>query len=155
DRTEENEEEERGNSKNHPDSPTPPNPSISSVTEKVLKINSLFESLRLVPPSPNPKLVYTKKEDGDVIFIEIMPKEDNFYKEEPKPGVQEVEYFIIFPIRSELAYHKYLMCGPIPSIFLRNPIILKGCSSNLKIPCNIGHVHVEKAYIDLNSPLIS
>ncbi|GKB44992.1 hypothetical protein Tco_0889934 [Tanacetum coccineum] len=25
--------------------------------------------------------------------------------------------------------------------------------SNLKIPCNIGHVHVDKAYIDLNSPL--
>ncbi|GJY08394.1 hypothetical protein Tco_0375448 [Tanacetum coccineum] len=45
------------------------------------------------------------------------------------------------------------MCGPIPSIFLRNPIITKGCPSKLKIPCNIGHVHVEKAYIDLNSPL--
>ncbi|GJY87053.1 hypothetical protein Tco_0501681 [Tanacetum coccineum] len=30
---------------------------------------------------------------------------------------------------------------------------MEGCSSNLKIPCNIGHVHVKKAYIDLNSPL--
>ncbi|GJR72316.1 retrotransposon ORF1 [Tanacetum coccineum] len=65
----------------------------------------------------------------------------------------EVEYFYTFPTRSELAYHKYLMCGPIPSIFLRNPIITEGCPSNFKIPCNIGHVHVEKAYIDLNSPL--
>ncbi|GJU20444.1 retrotransposon ORF1 [Tanacetum coccineum] len=45
------------------------------------------------------------------------------------------------------------MCGPIPSIFLRNPIIIEGCPSNLKIPCNIGHVHIEKAYIDPNSPL--
>ncbi|GJZ27053.1 hypothetical protein Tco_0571306 [Tanacetum coccineum] len=45
------------------------------------------------------------------------------------------------------------MCGPIPSIFLRNPIITEGCLSNLKIPCNMGHVHVEKAYIDPNSPL--
>ncbi|GKC18598.1 hypothetical protein Tco_1020748 [Tanacetum coccineum] len=45
------------------------------------------------------------------------------------------------------------MCGPIPLIFLRNPIIIEGCPSNLKIPCNIGHVHMEKAYIDLNSPL--
>ncbi|GKE14840.1 hypothetical protein Tco_1422417 [Tanacetum coccineum] len=45
------------------------------------------------------------------------------------------------------------MCGPIPSLFLRNPIITEGCPSNLKIPCNIQHVHVEKAYIDLNSPL--
>ncbi|GKA62995.1 hypothetical protein Tco_0762514 [Tanacetum coccineum] len=30
---------------------------------------------------------------------------------------------------------------------------MEGCPSNLKIPCNIGHVHVEKAYIYLNSPL--
>ncbi|GJQ98440.1 hypothetical protein Tco_0009579 [Tanacetum coccineum] len=29
----------------------------------------------------------------------------------------------------------------------------RGSLSNLKIPCNIGHVHVEKAYIDLNSPI--
>ncbi|GJR46833.1 retrotransposon ORF1 [Tanacetum coccineum] len=28
-----------------------------------------------------------------------------------------------------------------------------GCPSNLKIPCNIGHVHVEKAYVDLTSSL--
>ncbi|GJT01616.1 hypothetical protein Tco_0822785 [Tanacetum coccineum] len=45
------------------------------------------------------------------------------------------------------------MSGPIPSIFLRNPIITEGCPYNLKIQCNIGHVHIEKAYIDLNSPL--
>ncbi|GKC96246.1 retrotransposon ORF1 [Tanacetum coccineum] len=45
------------------------------------------------------------------------------------------------------------MSGPIPSIFLRNPIITEGCPYNLKIPCNIGHVYIEKAYIDLNSPL--
>ncbi|GJU44883.1 hypothetical protein Tco_1202149 [Tanacetum coccineum] len=45
------------------------------------------------------------------------------------------------------------MYGLITSMFLRNPIIVGGCLSNLKIPCNIGHVHVEKAYIDLNSPL--
>ncbi|GKE35206.1 hypothetical protein Tco_1454528 [Tanacetum coccineum] len=155
DKTEENEEEERGSSENHPDSPTPPDPSISFITEKVLKFNSLFESLGLVPPSPNAELVCTKEEDGDVMFIEIIPKDDNSHKEEPEAGVQEVEYFDIFLTRSELAYHKYLMCGPIPLIFLRNPIIIEGCPSNLKIPCNIGHVHVEKAYIDLNSPLIS
>ncbi|GJV20049.1 hypothetical protein Tco_1369069 [Tanacetum coccineum] len=152
DRTEENGEEERGSSKN-PDSPTPPDPSISFITKKVLKFNSLFESLGLVPPSPNAKLICTKEEDGDVMFIKIIPKDDNSHKEEPEAGVQEVEYFDIFLTRSELAYHKYLMCGLIPSIFLRNPINKEGCPSNLKIPCNIGHVHVEKAYIDLNSPL--
>ncbi|GJX98182.1 hypothetical protein Tco_0355201 [Tanacetum coccineum] len=65
-------------------------------------------------------------------------RNDDSHKEEPEVGEQEVEYFDIFPTRSELAYHKYLMCGPIPSIFLRDPIITKGCPSNLKIPCNIG-----------------
>ncbi|GJW15742.1 MAK10-like protein [Tanacetum coccineum] len=53
-------------------------------------------------------------DDGDMIFIEIMKKNDDSHKEEP-----EVE----------------------------------GCPLNFKIPCNIGHVHIEKAYIDLNSPL--
>ncbi|GJS15361.1 hypothetical protein Tco_0409833 [Tanacetum coccineum] len=133
--------------------PTPPDPSVSFITEKVLKLNSLFESLRLVPPSSNAELICTKEEDGDVMFIEIVPKDDNSRKEEPEAGEQEVEYFGIFPTRSELAYHKYLMCGLIPSIFLRNPIIIEGCPSNLKIPCNIGHVHIETTYIDLNSPL--
>nr|GEY05550.1 zinc finger, CCHC-type [Tanacetum cinerariifolium] len=80
-------------------------------------------------------------------------KNDNSYKEEPQAGGLEVEYFDTFLTRVELGYHKYLMYGPIPSIFLRNPIITEGCPSNLKIPCNIRHVHVEKAYIDLNSPL--
>ncbi|GKG01692.1 hypothetical protein Tco_0306397, partial [Tanacetum coccineum] len=65
-----------------------------------------------------------------------------------------VGYFDKFPTRSELAaYHKYLMCVPIPSMFLRNPIIVGGNPSNLTIPCNLGHVHVKKAYIDLNSPI--
>ncbi|GJS34211.1 hypothetical protein Tco_0532593 [Tanacetum coccineum] len=139
-KTEENKEEERDSPVNYHNSPTPPDPSISFITEKVLKFNSLFESLGLVPPSPNAKLVCTKEEDGDVMFIEIITKDDNSHKEEPEAGVQEVEYFDIFLTRSELAYHKYLMCGPIPSIFLRNPIIIEGCLSNLKIPCNIGHM---------------
>ncbi|GKF87132.1 hypothetical protein Tco_0258009, partial [Tanacetum coccineum] len=118
DRTEENEEKERGSSKNHLDSPTPPDPSILFVIEKFLKFNSLFESLGLVPPSPNAELVCTKEEDGDVMFIEIISKDDNSHMEEPKGRVQEVEYFDIFLTRSELAYHKYLMCSPIPSIIL-------------------------------------
>ncbi|GKE40306.1 hypothetical protein Tco_1463711 [Tanacetum coccineum] len=118
DRTEENKEEERDSPENHLDSPTPPDPLVSFITEKVLKFSSLFESLGLVPPSPNAELVCTKEEDGDVMFIQIILKDDNSHKEEPKVGVQEVEYFDIFLTRSELAYHKYLMCGPIPSIFL-------------------------------------
>ncbi|GJZ83242.1 retrotransposon ORF1 [Tanacetum coccineum] len=86
-------------------------------------------------------------------------KSDDSHNEELKVGENagvkelEVEYFDVFPTRSELAYHKYLMCGLIPSISLRNPIIIEGCPLNLKIPCNIGYVHIEKAYIDLNSPM--
>ncbi|GJT32194.1 hypothetical protein Tco_0922613 [Tanacetum coccineum] len=64
-----------------------------------------------------------------------------------------VEYFNKFPTKSELVYHKYLMCASILSLFLRNPIIVGGSPLNLKIPCNIGYVHVGKAYIDLNSPI--
>nr|GEX24197.1 protein kinase-like domain, concanavalin A-like lectin/glucanase domain protein [Tanacetum cinerariifolium] len=43
-------------------------------------------------------------EDGDMMFIEIVSKDDR--KEEPKAGEQEVEYFDIFSTKSELAYHK-------------------------------------------------
>nr|GEU39091.1 putative ribonuclease H-like domain-containing protein [Tanacetum cinerariifolium] len=97
--------------------------------------------------------------DGDVMFIEIVKKYDEPSKEEPGEeentvtGGLEIEYFNIFPTKSELAYHNYLLCSLIPSLFLKNPIIIGGCTLNLKLPCNIGHVHVEKANIDLNSPL--
>ncbi|GJV24275.1 hypothetical protein Tco_1376970 [Tanacetum coccineum] len=72
-------------------------------------------------------------DDGDVMFIEIIQKNEDSRKDEPEAGEQEVEYFDMLPTKSELAYHKYLVCGPIPSIFLRNPIITEGCPSNLKI----------------------
>ncbi|GKA31695.1 hypothetical protein Tco_0718000 [Tanacetum coccineum] len=122
-------------------------------------LNSFLESLNLVPRLSDAKFVCTKDNDGDVVFIEIIKKYDDSSEEEPGEdestvtGGLEVGYFDIFPTKSELTYHKYLMSGLIPSSFLRNPIIAKGCPSNLKIPCNIGHVHVKKAYIDLNSRL--
>nr|GEU79856.1 MAK10-like protein [Tanacetum cinerariifolium] len=154
DRTEKNEEEEKDNPKNiHVNPSTPPDPSVSFITEKVIKLNSFFESLGLVPQSSNTELVCTKGDNDDVMFIEMVQKNENSRKEEPKAGEHKVEYFDMLPTRSELAYHKYLMCGPIPFIFLRNPIITEGCPSNLKILCNIAHVHVEKAYIDINSPI--
>ncbi|GKA94277.1 MAK10-like protein [Tanacetum coccineum] len=157
---EEEEQEEKDNSENiNTDPSLPPDLSISFINEKVRKLNSFFESFGLVPQSSNTEFVCTKGDDGDVMFIEIIKQNDDSHKEEPEVGENarvgelEMEYFDIFPTMNELAYHKYLMCGPIPSIFLRNPITIEGCPSNLKILCNIGHVHVEKAYIDLNSPL--
>nr|GEX86128.1 protein kinase-like domain, concanavalin A-like lectin/glucanase domain protein [Tanacetum cinerariifolium] len=59
-------------------------------SDSFLKFNSLFESLRLVPSSPNVKLICTKEEDGDVMFIEIIPKDDNSRKEEPKVEGKEI-----------------------------------------------------------------
>ncbi|GJS54046.1 hypothetical protein Tco_0627408 [Tanacetum coccineum] len=116
--THENKEEEDNPQNIHINPPTPPDPSVTFITEKVLKFNSFFESLGLVPPSSNTELICTKEEDGDVMLIEIVPKDGNSHKEEPKAGEQEVEYFDIFPTRIELTYYKYLMCGPISSIFL-------------------------------------
>nr|GEW84494.1 MAK10-like protein [Tanacetum cinerariifolium] len=117
DREKDNKEEEDDLKNIHVNPPTPPDPFVTFIAKKVLKFNSFFESLGLVPPSSNTELICTK-EDDDMMFIEIVPKDDNSCKEEPKEGEQEVEYFDIFLTRSELAYHKYLMCGPIPSIFL-------------------------------------
>ncbi|GJS43047.1 hypothetical protein Tco_0568090 [Tanacetum coccineum] len=156
----EEEREEKDNPENINTNPSsPPDLSVSFVTEIVRQLNLFFESLGLVPQLSDTEFVCTKRDDSDVMFIEIIKKNDDSREEEPevdenaKAGKLEVEYFDIFLTKSELAYHKYLMSGLIRSIFLRNPIITEGCPSNLKIPCNIGHVHVEKAYIDLNSSL--
>ncbi|GKB17671.1 hypothetical protein Tco_0851594 [Tanacetum coccineum] len=160
DRAKKNEEEEKDSLENiHANPSIPPTTSVSFITKKVLKLNSFFESLRLVPQSSETEVICTKGDDGEVMFIKIIRKNDDSRKEGPEQERSTttewvgVEYFDIFPTRSELAYHKYLMCGPLPSISLKNPIITKGYPSNLKIPCNIRHVHVEKAYIDPNSPL--
>ncbi|GJX19340.1 hypothetical protein Tco_0222017 [Tanacetum coccineum] len=156
----ENEEEEKNSPENiHVNPSIPPDLSVAFITEKVLKFNSFFKSLGLVPQSSHTEVVCTKGDDGEVMFIEIIRKNDDSREDGPEEegnitteGVG-VEHFDMFPTRNELAYHKYLVYGLIPLIFLRNPIITEGCPSNLKIPCNIGHVHVEKAYIDPNSPL--
>ncbi|GKA89017.1 hypothetical protein Tco_0810829 [Tanacetum coccineum] len=91
--------------------------------------------------SPDPFVLFiTEKvrDNGDVMFIKIVKKNDDSRKEESEAGGLEVEYFDIFPTQSELAYHKYLICGPIPSIFLRNPIIrTRMFHSNLKYILNM------------------
>ncbi|GKC09756.1 hypothetical protein Tco_1001366 [Tanacetum coccineum] len=52
------------------------------------------------------------QDDGDMMFIEIIKKNDDSHKEEPEVGENarvrelEVEYFDVFPTRSELAYHR-------------------------------------------------
>ena len=46
-----------------------------------------------------------------------------------------------------------LFDDPETPYVLGSPIIKAGDPSNINIPCNIGHVHVWKAYIDLKSPI--
>ncbi|GJU78187.1 MAK10-like protein [Tanacetum coccineum] len=152
-------EQEEGNPGNTNSYPHPqPDPFASISTKQVRKLNSMLESLGLVPQSSNTKFACSKEDDGEVMFIEIMQDDGEPQNEGPNEGegvtTEEpvVEYFDTFLNRDELTYHRYLMSGPIPLIFLRNPIIMEGCPYNLKIPCNIGHVHIKKAYIDLNSP---
>nr|GEU73491.1 MAK10-like protein [Tanacetum cinerariifolium] len=96
-----------------------------------------------LPPDPSAAFNTKKGGDGEVMFIELIRKNDDSSDGEPEEEgsttTKEVgsEYFDIFLTRSELAYHKYLICSLIPLIFLRNPIIMEGFLSNLKIPCNI------------------
>ncbi|GKB04889.1 hypothetical protein Tco_0833084 [Tanacetum coccineum] len=119
------------------------------------KIHSSINAIIIHPKQPKESEV----NEPDVMFIEIIRDNDEPQNEGANKGegatTEEsvVEYFDTFPTRDELTYPRYLMSGSIPSIFLRNPIITEGCPYNLKIPCNIGHMHIEKAYIDLNSPL--
>ncbi|GJZ35966.1 hypothetical protein Tco_0581783 [Tanacetum coccineum] len=136
------EEESLGNTNSDPQ--PQPNQFASITTKHVLKLNSMLKSLGLVPQSSNIKFVCSKEDDGEVMFIEIIRDDDEPQNEDPneKEGATTeepvVEYFDTFPTRDELTYHRYLMSGPIPSIFLRNPIISEGFPYNLKIPCNIG-----------------
>ncbi|GKB03641.1 hypothetical protein Tco_0831784 [Tanacetum coccineum] len=107
--------EERSNPENI--NTTPPllhDPSISFIIKKVCKLDSFLESSGLVPQSSNTKIVCMKVDDGDVMFIEIIRKNEDSLEEGPEDEGSatieglEVEYFGTFPTRSELAYHKKL-----------------------------------------------
>ncbi|GJV33539.1 hypothetical protein Tco_1393939 [Tanacetum coccineum] len=103
----ENEEEETDNSENiHVNPPTPPNPSVSFITENVLKLNSFFESLGLVPQSSDIEVVCTKGDDGEVMFIEIIRKNDDSRKEEPEEeGSTTTERVGVFGIWKAIGGH--------------------------------------------------
>ncbi|GJV39464.1 hypothetical protein Tco_1417904, partial [Tanacetum coccineum] len=58
--------EEKGNLGNINSNPHPqPDPLASIATEQVRKLNSMLESLKLVPQSSNTKFVCTKEDDGE------------------------------------------------------------------------------------------
>ncbi|GKC16019.1 hypothetical protein Tco_1012801 [Tanacetum coccineum] len=74
----ENEEEEKDNTENiHVKPSTLPDLSVAFITEKVLKFNSFFESLGLVPQSSNTEVVCSKGDDREVMFMELIRKKND------------------------------------------------------------------------------
>ncbi|GJS33171.1 hypothetical protein Tco_0531553 [Tanacetum coccineum] len=126
------------------------------LNRKIQEFHTLLESLNLTAPplEREPSCL-----EGDVGFVELFKEYEigDVSKEEIREEEVEekeelgVEYFDKFPTRDKLAYHKYLLRDPSPPFFRRCPTIVRGNPSNLKISCNIRHVHMWKAYIDLNS----
>ena len=75
------EQEDRSNPENATP-PPPPDPSISFITEKVRNLNSFLESSGIIPQSSNTEFVCKREEDGDVLFIEIIRKDDDSHDED-------------------------------------------------------------------------
>ncbi|GJR69509.1 hypothetical protein Tco_0015574 [Tanacetum coccineum] len=67
-----------------------PGPLASIATKQVRKLNSMLESLRLIPRSSNAKFICSKEDDGEGETTEA----------------PTVEYFDTFPTRDELTYHR-------------------------------------------------
>ncbi|GKA19400.1 hypothetical protein Tco_0699315 [Tanacetum coccineum] len=80
-----NKEEEKGSPENiHVNPSIPPDPSVAFITKKFLKFNSFLESLRLVFQSSDNEVVFTKGDDGEVMFTELIRKNDDSSEEEPE-----------------------------------------------------------------------
>ncbi|GKD12443.1 hypothetical protein Tco_1196850, partial [Tanacetum coccineum] len=139
--------EEKGNLGNINSNPHPqPDPLASIATKQVRNLNSMLESLGLVPQSSNTKFV-----DGEVMFIEIIRDDDEPQNKGPDEGERAttegpaVEYFDTFPTRDETNYNKFISrVGPSFN-FLRNPIIIAVCPIEPQDAMNIGHMCMWKA----------
>ncbi|GJX59612.1 hypothetical protein Tco_0291002 [Tanacetum coccineum] len=88
---------------------------LKAITDRItgaLPSDTFLESSGLVPQSSDIKIVCTKGDDVDVMFIEIIRKNDDSCEEGPKDEGSatieglELEYFDTFQTRSELAYHR-------------------------------------------------
>nr|GEW12019.1 MAK10-like protein [Tanacetum cinerariifolium] len=137
-------------------SPPPSEVPTSILVEKVLKLNSILESLNSISSSHYPRVV-CKKERYSIELIKNNDCPSNKELDEYDDVLGEAgfwgHHFDKFPTRSELAYHKCLMSAPIPSMILSDHFNEGGNPLNLKIPCSIEHVHIGRAYIDLDSPI--
>ncbi|GKA40486.1 hypothetical protein Tco_0733079 [Tanacetum coccineum] len=98
-------------------------------TKQVRKLNSMLESLGLVPQSSNAKFVCSKEDDGKVMFIEIIRDDDEPQNEGLNEGegatTEEpvVEYFDTFPTRDELTYHSSIIDPRLSQVVLGRPFL--------------------------------
>ncbi|GJZ51336.1 hypothetical protein Tco_0605851 [Tanacetum coccineum] len=92
----------------NPDPQPQPDRFVSIATEQVQKLNSMLESLGLVPRSSNTKFVCSKEDDGEVMFIKIIRDNDEPQNEvEGAPSEEPiVEYFDTLTTREKLP-HRY------------------------------------------------
>ena len=105
-----------------------------------------------------PKDKDIEESDKDEVEVETKTR-DEIREVEVNKGkwLEEVEtveeYFDRLPTKEEWEYHKDLFDGPETPYILGTPLIKMGDPSNINIPCNIGHMHIRKAYIDPRSPI--
>lgn len=105
-----------------------------------------------------PKDKNIEENDKDEVGVETETRgeirEVEVKKEEELEEVETIEeHFDKLPTKEEREYHKDLFDGPETPYILGTPLIKVGDPSNINIPCNIGHMHVWKAYIDPRSPI--
>nr|GEV70248.1 retrotransposon Orf1 [Tanacetum cinerariifolium] len=107
--------------------PLPPEVPTSILFEKVLKLNSILESLNLIPSSCCSRVVCKKEKDSYVMLIQLIKNNDCPSNEELDEdgnvlGEEDIrgDNFDKFPTRRELAHHKYLMSAPIISMILKD-----------------------------------
>ncbi|GKB62393.1 hypothetical protein Tco_0918579 [Tanacetum coccineum] len=124
------EQEEEGNLRNASSYPHPQPDLLASIaTEQVRKLNSMLESLGLVPLSSNMKFVCSKKDDREVMFIEIIRDDDEPQNKGPNDGKGAttegpvVEYFDTFPTRDELTYHNSIIDPRLSQVVLGKPFV--------------------------------
>ncbi|GJW33671.1 hypothetical protein Tco_0053703 [Tanacetum coccineum] len=78
-------EQEEDNPRDTNSNPHPQHDPLASITtEQVQKLNSMLESLGLVPQSSNTEFVCSKEDDGEVMFIKIIRDDDEPQNKIPK-----------------------------------------------------------------------
>ncbi|GJT68309.1 zinc finger, CCHC-type containing protein [Tanacetum coccineum] len=86
---------------------------VQSMPSQSTPSSLMNPKLGLVPQSSNTKFVYSKEDDGEVMFNEIIQDDDEPQNKDPNEDEEAmaeeiVEYFDTFPTRIELTYHRKL-----------------------------------------------